>query len=215
MKALAPQSIARCPLNKILGTEANVRVLRELVRHGGALGASRLARDAGLSRQGAHNALDVLSSAGVLEELGAGRSVLYQVDTRHPLTLALKALFQAEETRVQAILDAVREAVQAPEIIGAWIYGSFARGEDDLASDLDIAVLTDRPDLAAIEHVRELLDLAADKLGFTPSVVGIDRMDAERMSDGEPWWNNLVREALVIKGGRPESLVTARRRRVP
>jgi hypothetical protein len=26
------------------------------------------------------------------------------------------------------------------------------------------------------------------------------------MSGGDPWWRNLVREAIVIKGGRPETL---------
>ena len=206
MKTPAHQSIARCPINKILGTEANVRVLRELLRHGGALGVSRLAGDAGLSRQGARNAANALSSAGVIEQLGAGNTILYRVDMQHPLAPALKALFDGEEARVQAILQSVRAAVQAPEIIGAWIYGSFARGEDDLASDLDIAVLTGQRDLVVIESVREQLYPAADKLRFSPSVIGIDLSDVDRLRRGDPWWSTLVREALVVKGGRPDSL---------
>ena len=152
-----------------------------------------------------------LNRAGVVEELGSGRSILYQVDQRHPLTPALALLFRVEEERTQAVLDAVTSAVQLPEIMGAWIYGSFARGQDQAGSDLDIAVLTGQRDLSVIDRVRTTLDAAADKLRFAPSVVGIDLTDVDRMSRGDPWWNNLVKEALVIKGGRPETLTPARR----
>lgn len=211
MKPSIPQSAMRNPFNRILGAEAHVRVLRELFRHGGALGVTRLANDVGMSRPGVRSALAALNRAGVVEELGSGRSILYQIDQRHPLTSALGTLFRVEEERTQAVLDAVKSAVHLPEIMGAWIYGSFARGRDQAGSDLDIAVLTGQRDLSVIERVRATLDSAADKLRFAPSVVGIDLADVDRMSRGDPWWNDLVRDALVIKGGRPETLTPARR----
>jgi predicted nucleotidyltransferase len=211
MKPSAPQSALHTPLNEILGAEANVRVLRELFRHGGALAVSRLAQDAGMSRPGIRAALTSLRSADVVTELGAGRSVLYQINHKHPLSAALEALLRAEEERTRAVLDAVRQAVQAPEIIAAWIYGSVARGEDTLDSDLDLAVLTEHQDRAAIDRVREALDPEAERLHFTPSIVGIDLADVDRMKDGDPWWKNLTMEALVIKGNRPETLQSRRR----
>ena len=199
MKASAPQSALHTPLNEILGAEANVRVIRELFRHGGALGVSRLAQDAGMSRPGVRNALAVLRSAGIVTELGAGRSILYQINHQHPLAAVLESLFRTEEERAQAVLGAIRQAVQTPEIIAAWIYGSVARGEDKLESDLDLAVLTNERDRAAVDRVRATLDPDADRLGFTPSIVGIDLSDIDRMKGGDPWWKNLVKEALVIK----------------
>jgi DNA-binding transcriptional ArsR family regulator len=190
MKPSAPQSALHAPLNEILGAEANVRVLRELFRHGGALAVSRLAQDAGMSRPGIRAALATLRLAGVVTELGTGRSLLYQINHRHPLSAALEALLRAEEERTQAVLDAVRRAVQAPEIIAAWIYGSVARG---------------------VDRVREALDPEADRLRFSPSVVGIGLSDVDRMKDGDPWWKNLAKEALVIKGGRPETVRASRK----
>jgi predicted nucleotidyltransferase len=211
MKPSAPQSALHAPLNEILGAEANVRVLRELFRHGGALAVSRLAQDAGMSRPGIRAALATLRLAGVVTELGTGRSLLYQINHRHPLSAALEALLRAEEERTQAVLDAVRRAVQAPEIIAAWIYGSVARGEDALDSDLDLAVLTEDQDRATVDRVREALDPEADRLRFSPSVVGIGLSDVDRMKDGDPWWKNLAKEALVIKGGRPETVRASRK----
>jgi predicted nucleotidyltransferase len=207
MKRSLPQSNLRHPLNFVMGNETHVRVLRELFRHRGLLGAPRLARDAGISRNAARVALIVLAEAGIVEALCGGRTVLYRADMDHPLATVLAELFRAEEERADAILAAVKIAVGEPTIIGAWIYGSFSRGEDRLGSDLDIAVLTELRDTAAVERLRERLDEAGDRLRFSPSVVGIDLADVARMSGGDPWWSNLVREATVIKGGRPETMV--------
>jgi predicted nucleotidyltransferase len=207
MKRSLPQSNLRHPLNFVMGNETHVRLLRELFRHRGLLSAPRLARDAGISRNAARMALISLAEAGVVEALGGGRTVLYHADMDHPLATMLAELFGAEEERADAILGTVKIAVGEPTIIGAWIYGSFSRGEDRLGSDLDIAVLTEFRDTAAVERLRERLDEAGDRLRFAPSVVRIDLADVARMSGGDPWWSNLVREAIVIKGGRPETLV--------
>ena len=214
MKRSLPQSNLRFPLNFVLGNETHVRLLRELFRHGGPLGAPRLARDTGMSRNGARVGLISLAEAGVVEGLGGGRTVLYRVDMNHPLATVLAELFRAEEARADAVLDAAKMAVDDPAIVGTWIYGSFARGEDRLGSDLDIAVLTEVRDTPAVEKVRERLDEASDRLRFSPSVVGIDLADLSRMSGGDPWWGNLVRDAIVVKGGRPETLVPSGRAKV-
>ena len=100
----------------------------------------------------------------------------------------------------------MRTAVDSPEIVGAWIFGSFARGEDTIDSDLDIAVATRIRDYDAADRVRERLDDPSDILNFTPSVVSFDFADVARMSGGDPWWKNFVRDVMIIKGGRPETL---------
>jgi predicted nucleotidyltransferase len=211
MKASAPQSALRNPLNKILGSEAQIRVLRALIRHGEALSVPRVALDAGLSPQGVRNALEALTAAGVVATLGSGRTRLFRLDLRHPLAWQLESLFLAESDRVEKILTEINGAVQAKEIIGAWIYGSYARGQDEHDSDLDLAVLTGERDPHLIDKLREDLDKVADRLRFTPSVVSITLADVERMTKGDPWWQNLVREAIVVKGGRPDTLALDRR----
>ena len=207
MKPARFQSTLRHPLNSIFTSERYVRVLRVLFRHGGALGTTRVARDAGLSRFGAREALRSLVEIGIVEAMGSGNSIIYRANMRHPMAVAVEQLFDAEGKQTDAIIDAVKQAVDTSEIVGAWLYGSFARGEDRIDSDLDIAVATAGPDSPALDRLRERLDEAGDRLHFSPSVVGFDCMDATRLSKGDPWWGSLVREAIVIKGGRPETLI--------
>jgi predicted nucleotidyltransferase len=209
-----PQSNLRSPLNFVLGNETHVRLLRELFRHRGLLSAPRLARDAGVSRNAARLGLISLTEAGIVEALGGGRAVLYHVDIGHPLATILAELFRQEGARADAILEAVKTAADEAVIVGTWIYGSFARGEDRLGSDLDIAVLTTAHDTRAVDRVRERLDETSGKLRFSPSVVAIDLDDVARLSGGDPWWNNLLREAIVVKGGRPETLVPSKKEKI-
>ena len=49
MARSSPQSAQRYPLTTILGTDATVRLLRELARHGGQLSAPDLMRRSGLA----------------------------------------------------------------------------------------------------------------------------------------------------------------------
>jgi predicted nucleotidyltransferase len=206
MKPTHVQSHLRYPLNALLTTERYVRVLRVLFRHSGALGTTRIARDAGLSRHGAREALASLADQGVILVTGSDKSINYKANPHHPLAAALSHLFDMERQREDAILDAVKTAVDGPDIAGAWIFGSFARGEDGVDSDLDIAIATPTRDPDTADRVRERLDAASEQLNFSPSVVSFDFADVARMSTGDPWWRNLVREAIVVKGGRPESL---------
>lgn len=206
MKPTRSQSALRYPLNSIFSSERYVRVLRVLFRHGGALGTTRIAKDAGLSRYGTRGALGALVQIGIVEAMGSGNSITYRADMRHPMAAAIAQLYDVEAEQSEAIIDAVKQAVDTPDIVGAWLYGSFARGEDRIDSDLDIAVATADNGREAVDRVRQRLHDAGDRLHFSPAVVAFDSVDAARLSAGDPWWSNLVREAIIIKGGRPEVL---------
>jgi predicted nucleotidyltransferase/DNA-binding XRE family transcriptional regulator len=81
--------------------------------------------------------------------------------------LALKALQVAEEkvrymtfskTDRQTIIDTVKQELKKfSSIRKAWVFGSFARGEENLESDIDIALETDTGfsyfDMAEVQYV--------------------------------------------------------------
>jgi hypothetical protein len=75
--------------------------------------------------------------------------------------------------RTKVIENIVEVMASRPEIISAWIYGSFARNEDRSGSDIDIAVKTDCGfsyfDLAGLQYeLEELLNRKVD-VGFIDS----------------------------------------------
>jgi DNA-binding transcriptional ArsR family regulator len=213
MRQPPAQSSLRYPLN-ILGSRANIRTLRELCAHGGDLSVTHLAAASRLTTQGVRNALAELHSARIVETIGSGRTVLYRLSRANPLAGALEALFRAEADRAAAVTSSVKAAVARPEVVAAWFYGSFARGEDRYGSDVDIAVIVEASDQDAIaEAIRGQLRQDGDRLGFSPSLVSIGMDDVRRLSAGDPWWVRLEAEAVPIKGRRPAELAAMARRR--
>lgn len=146
----------------------------------------------------------------IVESVGSGRAQLFRASRSHPLAPAVAQLFEAEETRFEAVLTSVRAAAeQCGGIISAWIYGSVVRGQDRPDSDLDIAVVTEYGHLTRVEEaMRDAVKTAEESLGFRSSVMVIDTRDVLRLSkDQDPWWTGAIRDNIPIVGDRPEMLV--------
>lgn len=156
-------------------------------------------------------ALIGLEPLGIVCALGQGRVRLYRIERAHPLAAPLEALFQAEEERYQAIIEAIRTAARefGDDVLAAWLYGSVARGEDGPASDVDIAVVI-KPDAVTrvADGIRERLTEAKDRLLFHPSVVPVDEADIRRLDrEADPWWRDIQRDGIALVGPRPADLL--------
>jgi predicted nucleotidyltransferase len=187
-----------------------VRVLRELSRHGGELAAASLVARTGLAQSSVREALIALRSKRIVESAGSGRAQLFRLSRDHPLAVSVAQLFEAEETRFEAVLSSVRMAAEpCGGILSAWIYGSVVRGQDRPDSDLDIAVVTEYGEATRVEEViRGEMKAAEEALGFRSSVIVIDTRDVLRLSkERDPWWGAAIRDNLPIIGDRPEMLV--------
>ena len=211
MPRSAPQSALRYPLTWMLGTEANVRLLRELSRHGGQLSAPSLIVRTGLAKTSVWAGLAVLAKTGVISVAGTGRARLYSIRSQGLLRTPLDALFDAEEQRFNVILAAIRDAsrVCRPAPMAVWLFGSMARGQDGPGSDLDVAILAARTlSEAALGAIRDALRRQEDELGFVASVVGLSLQDVTRLSaTRDPWWTEVIRDAVPLLGPRPDEVV--------
>lgn len=211
-----PQSHLQHPLSRILGNEASVRLLRVLATRGLPLSVSQLEKECGLSARGTRLALENLIRSQVVSQLGAARSRLYCMDSRHPLMGAITDLFQGEMQHWDSMLNSVREALKVQQVTAAWYYGSVARGEDTPASDFDLAIIV--ADNTAVESVTETVRLALqaieDRHQVRCSVVGLSDIDVLRMCEGhDPFWENMTRDAKIIDGPRPEQYAARLQRR--
>jgi hypothetical protein len=117
------QSALRAPLNEILGTEANVRLLRELSLAGISLGAGELARRAQLTRTGVYPALTGLERMGIVEFVGAGSTRQVRLRKAHPFSGPIVHLFRSETQRIDSLVSALRDLLAKFEgaITSAWL----------------------------------------------------------------------------------------------
>ncbi|MEX2608841.1 MAG: nucleotidyltransferase domain-containing protein [Gemmatimonadota bacterium] len=211
------QSALRFPLSAIFSSEGNVRVLRELFRHGGELSAPSIAKRVGLSRQHTTRILRGLAALEVVESVGVGGHPSHRARRIHPLYAVLDGLFHVEAQRFGEIADAIRTAARAdPPPEAVWLYGSVARREDTPGSDVDVAVVIPGGDMAvdrAADEIRERLARSEETLGFSASVVAISLDDVLRLSAGDSWWTNVTREAIALDGPDPAQLAAHMRRK--
>ena len=200
------QGFFRYPLSTILASEGHVRILRELSRHGGELPVTALAQRTGLSKPGVRKALEALATSDAVSAVGSGKTVLYRIGP-HPIMSAVGRLFEEEEKLYADATIALRDVVnRQDDVLAAWIYGSVARGEEGLGSDLDVVLVVNNSPDAVTEKVREAIAASRGPFAIPVSIIGLAAKEVLTLSKGDPWWSNVVSEARTLKGDRPEVL---------
>lgn len=113
------------PLDAVLGSEANVRLLRLLTTDiPGPLNAEEAARRTGLTPQGARNGFERLVRSGFVRRAGSGRSRQFVLNQDEPLVAVMRELFTAEQDRFDDLLGALRRSLaEITEVRSAWIAG--------------------------------------------------------------------------------------------
>lgn len=149
-----PQSALRCPLNQILGAEANVRVLRVILLSDIPIGVSELARQAELQPSGVARVCTRLEDLGVIEAVGRGaRNRQYRRAARFSLRGPLVDLFRQENQRALGVIQELKTVVQgsAPWAKAAWVEGSVALGTDQPGDPVVLGILVEP---SAVESTR-------------------------------------------------------------
>jgi predicted nucleotidyltransferase len=212
-----PQSYLRYPLSTLLGSEASVRVLRELTLHGAELTTTLLARRIGVTDQSVRNVLDVLRQTGLVKVYGQGRAVSYEIYRDHPLAPLLVALFEGEDRRAKTIHDRIRQVAARLKPMAVWLFGSAARGEDRIGSDLDLLLVAeaDEETERAADSFRKAMAPIETDHHVSISVVPVSGDDVLRLARTEdPFWREILADAQPLHGPMPETLLS-RLRRMP
>jgi predicted nucleotidyltransferase len=206
------QSHLRYPLTRLFGSSGNVRVLRVLA-DGLSSSATQIASAAGLTPQGVRLILDVLVAQNVVTVKGSARTQLFELTAVHPYRQSILELFKAESAAWEDAVTRLRDWLhQLPGVKAAWLYGSVARGDDTPASDIDLALLVTSPKVG--DKAREDLMTIEDELKVRVSVTALTAQDLAALHEGNIWWSDVVRDARVLKGGRPEAAMKTARRLV-
>lgn len=171
------QSILRNPLNELLGTEANVRLLRVLTDEvDGPLTASDIAERAGLSIMGARKALMRLVDSGFVELVGGGRKQQYALQGSEPLMKITADLFRTERKRYEELIDTLRREAQqlSPAPQAVWIH----RFPLQLGDPLEVGVLGESAHLSTTTlDARKRFAEIEKKFDVTIEICGYTRAD--------------------------------------
>ncbi len=173
-------------LNGILGTEANVRILRALAESTAPISAAELARRAQIQRSSAHRALRTLAGLGIVSFVGTAPHLQVSLADRSPLTEPIRALFGAEHARYEALLAGLKRAATRidPPPIAAWIEGGVARGVDQPGDAVIVCVLGSPRDVgASAESLREAIQSLERKWDVTITVRSRTLADLEAKSN--------------------------------
>jgi len=153
-------SALKNPLNKILGYQANVRLLRCLVETQEALSYSELADRTGLSLPGIHKVVARMTETGIIKFAGSGKQQQIEFRKEHPLSGIIRELFKAEKEYYNSLIKNLKETIEALALKpkSAWVFGKVAQGSDAYGDPIRITFLGD------VKTIDEITDEFRDRL---------------------------------------------------
>lgn len=169
-----------------------------------------VARQAGRSNTGVQHALERLVEHGLVDRLETGRTYLYTLNWDHLLASAVERMAEASSE----LIVRLREAIGAWEIpaVHASMFGSAARGDGDVDSDIDLFIV--RPEQAdARDHIwgRQVDELAEEVKSWTGNSAGIAEVSEQELSrlrvDQPLLVVDLRRDAVDLVGAPARSLL--------
>jgi hypothetical protein len=211
MAAMRPaktsQGSLAAPLNRILGTEANVRLLRVLSEAREPLARPDVARRARMDASGVRRALAALAAEGIVEAVGTGARTSVRLRRDHPLAAPLRRLFAAERGRAQEVVDVIREIGGGlfPRPRALWVSAPAPADSDSLeivrvgvlagAREVDGLVRALRD---ALRDVQRQYDLVIEVRGYTRA--DLDTLAADTRAE--------LSDARAILGPAPAELLS-------
>lgn len=138
-------------------------------------------------------ALELLVRDGLLVREGFKSYSLYKANMESPAFLHLKAAYNLAWLEGKRIVDYLKERL--PGMSSLVIYGSFAKGENDEKSDIDLlAIAPQKKEVAGLtEHLGRETSLTI----FSPSEW------AEQAKKNKAFYTDVITEGIVLFGTRP------------
>jgi len=194
------QNTFRFPLNAILGTEAQVRLLRVMTTEvSGPITVTYAAERAGLTPPGARKSIKKLVAAGLVRSVGGGRKHLYEISRNDVLVQAMVAMFNAETEQYESILNSIGKRVEQiqPIPVSAWLASLPANKGDPIR----VSILQDSKTIGStVRNLQKLLQEVESEFDMTIEVTGFTRADAPQM---EP-------ESILLYGLPPAAVSSKR-----
>jgi predicted nucleotidyltransferase len=164
-----------------------------------------IARRTGHSKTGVQRVLDRLVEQGKVDRLQAGRALLYSLNRDHLLAPVVAQLAEIRVELVRRLRETIAHWEQPPA--HASLFGSAARGEGDIHSDVDLLIVRPRRVDAESDPWRAQIDELAEAVrrwtGNRADVIEISEDDLPRLRREPPPAIAQVREDAIDLAGEP------------
>lgn len=142
-------------------------------------------------------ALRALAQLGLIDTRAVGRASVHTLNTGHSFVAPLRTLADP----VTALRSAIQEAA-GPDLQAAILFGSIARGDADIDSDIDLAVIAP----TAWDRRSELQDNVQTRLGNQCDVLVFTEPEFHQAAAaGEPVVQDILREGVALIGRKPRT----------
>ncbi len=194
------------PLNDIFASASHVKLLRALFGLPLDMGRSGrdLARRARVSHPRANQVLGDLAEQGLVAVQRLPRTDLYRVNRHHALAESLGKLFELEPKLKLELISLVAGELKTRRlpVKEARIFGSAARGAMRPTSDVDLALVTSRESVPAVEAAaQEIAEIVHERFGTRLNVL-VGSPSLEKLSKThrarQGAWQAIEREGIDV-----------------
>jgi len=127
-------------LNKLFSSKTRVEILKLfLFNANNSFYQRQISNLTAQSIRGVQREVDKLNKIGIIEKSIQGNRIYYKINKKCPIAQDLKNIF----FKSVGIAEALKENLKEKEIKIAFIYGSYAKGEESLLSDIDLMAVGD------------------------------------------------------------------------
>ena len=194
------------PLDDVFASGSHIRLLRALFALPSELGRSGrdLARRAGVSHPRANQVLADLADQGLVSVQRLSRSDLYRVNRHHALAAPIGQIFELESKLKFGLLSLIAAELKARRlpVKEARMFGSASRGTMAPKSDVDLALVTSRDSVAAVEAAAQgIAEAARERFGARLNVLvgspSLEKLTKNRRA-GQSVWQVVDREGIDV-----------------
>lgn len=190
-------------LDSIFSQKSKIKALRCLVNGGREISIREIAREIGASHPNVSSILMELKSQGAVKSSRVGRSVIYSLNDGHYLVeTIIRPVFAAERQAKNRMFALIKDSVgfQYESII---LFGSIARGEEQPASDVDLAVIVkDKENADEIEKkINALNPIIAKEFGNVLSPMVFKKSDfIKKIKINNPLVKDIIKNGEIVAG---------------
>ena len=188
-------------LKRLFSSRVRIQLLSHFLLHPEARDHIRaLASEVGAQYSAVWKELNNLEEAGLLQSEAVGGSKIFTLNSQFPIIPELRNIL----LKTVGAGDLVRESLKDLEGIEVtFIFGSFAEGEPDVDSDLDIMLIGDLDVAQVTPAIDEMEKMLARDVNY---VLFTQEEWKSRLEDGDPFVTNVRNEPRVMLIGSQDDL---------